>query len=152
MQKIFCKLSGDRFLKFRGYSLLFTFTGKDTDDLIAMGTIWSPNTQTPVKQIYSSTSGASSTTNSVTIRNVLTTSTQGSSSSTGIPQGSRGRYNIAGIKPIMVQTPKNIINKEGNQVLVFLALVKAQVSFSDHRCRLSVWPSVCPSVCNLFTF
>lgn len=87
-------------------------SGKDTEDLIAMGTIWSPNTQTPVKQMYSSTSGASSTTNSVTIRNVLTTSTQSSSSSTGIPQGSRGRYNIAGIKPIMVQTPKNINIKE----------------------------------------
>lgn len=79
-----------------------------------MGTIWSPNAQTPVKQICSSTSGASSITSSVTIRNMQMTSTQGSSSSTGLPQGSRGRYSIAGMKPILVQSSKNMTTKEGN--------------------------------------
>lgn len=111
-------------------------SGKDTEDLIAMGTIWSPNTQTPVKQIYSSTGGASSTANSVTIRNVLTTSTQSSSSLTGIPQGSRGRYNIAGIKPIVVQTPKNINMKEADPRYTD-PIVGAPASFQQRLMELS---------------
>jgi hypothetical protein len=97
---------------------LFAFTGRETEDLIAMGTIWSPNSQTSVKQLNSSTSSAGSVTNNsisnVTGRNMHVSTSQGTASSTGLPQTSRtGRYNVAGMKPILVQTSKISNMKDG---------------------------------------
>ncbi|XP_062568570.1 uncharacterized protein LOC134230747 [Saccostrea cucullata] len=101
-------IRGDPMYSMRTNSLA---SGRDTEDLIAMGTIWSPNAQTPAKQLNSSASSASTVTNSavtnVTGRNMQMYTTQGSNSSTGMPQTCRGRYTISGMRPILVQTSRN---------------------------------------------
>ncbi|XP_048758003.1 uncharacterized protein LOC125668209 [Ostrea edulis] len=115
-------------------------SGRETEDLIAMGTIWSPNAQTSVKQLNSSTSSASSLTNNsitnVTGRNMHISTSQGTSNSTGLPQTNRGRYNIAGMKPILVQSSK-ISNMKDVEPRYIDPVIGAPASFQQRLMELS---------------
>lgn len=115
-----------------------------------MGTIWSPNAQTSVKQLNSSTSSASSLTNNsitnVTGRNMHISTSQGTSNSTGLPQTNRGRYNIAGMKPILVQSSKISNMKDGISLCFSLSKCNWHVRFHMHVCLVLIHLVLCKDV------
>ena len=90
--------------------------GRDADDLIAMGTIWSPNAQPHSKQ--NNTISANSITNNtipnVSGKNIQMQPAVVSSSSTGIGQQSQQRrITTNSVKPIMVHNSRQNSLKDG---------------------------------------